>query len=219
MLFQTSRQTGRIPLVLVLGEEGAGKTPFLNLLLKHRVMEGSVVVGPVQTSVEALKGASYIALPSVVQGAQESCLCCGMHSGLGDVLRKLFFEALKDRSRVLNRVFIESREIESGQLAYTLRHTPFLGQRYFHQLTFRLISASRLLSEGIHSLAGLEPESGHDQQMLIISDLITESPKSEGRLLELEPLRALQTQILRSLPYRQVLYLDPETIASELNLV
>lgn len=215
MLFQTSRQTGRIPLVLVLGEEGAGKTRFLNLLLKHPVMAGSVVVGPTHAQGELLEGAPYIALPDVTTSVQESCLCCGMHSGLGDVLRKLFFEALSERSRTLNRVFIESRGVETGQLAFTLRHTPFLGQRYFHQRTFRLISASRLFVDGAKALVGLEPEHGRESQVLIIS---RQESFPSNCLVTNEQLSHVVQDVLQHLPYQQVLYLDAESIASGLGL-
>jgi len=215
MLFQTSRQAGRIPLVLVLGEEGAGKTQFLNLLLKHAAMVGSVVIGPIQSDGEVLQGARYIALPKVTASAQDSCLCCGMHSGLGDALRKLFFEALAERTHPLNRVFIESRGVETDQLAFTLRHTPFLGQRYFHQLTFRLITAARLLSDGERALEGLEPEAAREKQILVISRpgwLPSEQPASIGQFAGLSP------DALQHLPYRQVLYLDAESIATGLGL-
>lgn len=215
-LFQTSRQAGSIPLVLVLGDEGVGKTHFLNLLLEHHSMEGSVVVGPIQTDGEMLEGARYIPLPRVTTSAQDGCLCCGMHSGLGDALRKLFFEALTERRHPLNRVFIESRGVETDQLAFTLRHTPFLGQRYFHQLTFRLISANHLLLRGSGSLSGLEPENGREKQILIVSQF--DDARSMGSSDRKSRLNAIFKEILHNWPYQQVLYLEPKSIATGLGL-
>ncbi len=222
MLLQTSRQTGRIPLVLVLGEEGVGKTFFLNTLLQNPTMVGSVVVGPTPKEGEALIEGRHIVLPWFSASAQENCLCCGMHSGLGDVLRKLFFEALSERTQPLNRVFIESRGVESQQLAFTLRHTPFLGQRYFHQFTFRVVSVDALLAEGPKILRGLEPKSGKDQQIVIVSqhpDLsqkVSSYPSAQS--FSSEVCSSLSEEILRDLPYRKVLFLDPESLAFGLEL-
>lgn len=222
MLLQPSRQTGRIPLVLVLGEEGVGKTFFLKTLLQNPTMVGSVVVGPAPKEGEALIEGRHIVLPWFSASAQENCLCCGMHSGLGDVLRKLFFEALSERTLPLNRVFIEARGVEPQQLAFTLRHTPFLGQRYFHQFTFRVVSADALLAEGPKILRGLEPKSGKDQQIVIVSQQPGFSHNvpnhSNAQSLSAEAFSALSEEILRDLPYLKVLFLDSEALTFGLEL-
>ena len=145
LMFEPSAQTGRIPLVLVVGESVSVTRAFLNNVLTHPMFVDSVVMGTrpdESVSVEPLRHPRVMTLPrlepSLQSAAQENCLCCGMHSALGDALRSLFFEALRDREIGVERVLIESDTIETAQLTHTLRHTPFLGQRYFHQHTFRV---------------------------------------------------------------------------------
>ena len=63
-------------------------------------------------------------------GADESCLCCGLNTGLGDHLRKIFFEALSAKVSKLEAVLVVSRKADPEAIQFTLKHTPFLGQRY-----------------------------------------------------------------------------------------
>lgn len=143
LMFETARQAGRIPLILVSGESVSDTRVFMNILLAHHALADSVVmtIQPVEHTsalIQPLHHSRVMTLPRLESIAQESCLCCGMHSALGDALRQLFFEALRDRSKSLGRVFIESESIAAEQLTHTLRHTAFLGQRYFHQETIRV---------------------------------------------------------------------------------
>ena len=142
-MFETSKQTGRIPIVLVVGERVSSTRSCLNILLANRAFADTVVMAVTHDSpdsgfLEPLRHSRVMSLPRLESSAQDSCLCCGMHSALGDALRSLFFEALRDRAQRLDRVLIESDSIETEQLTHTLRHTPFLGQRYFHQHTVRV---------------------------------------------------------------------------------
>lgn len=142
-MFETERQAGGIPLILVNGESITDTREFMNILLAHHAFADSVVIAiqhdeQVTSLIQPLRFSRVVTLPRLESSAQDSCLCCGMHSALGDALRKLFFEALRDRSKRLGRVLIESNTIDTDQLTHTLRHTPFLGQRYFHQQTIRV---------------------------------------------------------------------------------
>ena len=197
MLFQTSQQAGRVPLVLLLGAKGSGKSEFLDALLQQPALTASLV------------------LPEVRGGQPDGCLCCGMHSGLGDALRKIFFEALADRQKRLHRVFLVSQDITEAQLTQTLRHTPFLGQRYEHQLTFRLLSVSQHLSESpqllerIRSLLGLKADRGKSQQFLVLVD-----PEDSSK----EQFAALRDQVEGEFPDQQVLRFDTKSLPTQLGL-
>jgi hypothetical protein len=197
MLFQTSLQSGRIPLVLLFGGESSGKSEFLDALLQRPALAGSLVVANVRG------------------GGPDGCLCCGMHRGLGDALRKIFFEALAERQNKLNRVFLLSDEITGAQLAHTLRHTPFLGQRYEHQLTFRLFSITpctqdeKKLWERIKSFLGTEAERGKSRQFLV---LVNDQEGYESLFV------ALKNKIERDFPDQQVLRFDTKLLPIELGV-
>jgi len=212
-VFQTSRQVGRIPLVLVLGECVDLTRAFLNILLTHHVFDYSAVVSTKHPHVVPLKHGQHIELPRIESSAQDSCLCCGLHGALGDTLRKLFFEVLNDRGKRLDRVLIESDSIDTHQLAHTLRHTPFLGQRYVHTLTFRVVNIDQLLDDGFDSLKGLEPIQHDTQQCLVLmsqsSPVRTASIPLANSSAE---LTAWSEQIKQTLPYQKVLFVGAEKV-------
>ena len=220
MLFQTSRQAGSIPIVLVLGECLTATRLFLNLLIAQQDFSDSVVIGVKQDTLDPIRHARLIELPRVDFTAQDSCLCCGMHGALGDALRQIFFQALNDRSKRLDRVLIESDSIAPSQLAHTLRHTPFLGQRYFHQMTFRVVCPSEpsdafLQKPGewqayLVGLKGLDPVSNQSRQILILS-----LPQAQ---FNAEQFNNWSAQVKQELPYKEVFYLSADGV-SNLNLL
>lgn|GEM_PF-899832 len=210
-VFQTSRQVGRIPLVLVLGESVDLTRAFLNVLLTHPLFVHSVVVSTKQPHVAPLTHAPHIELPRIESSAQDSCLCCGLHGALGDALRTLFFEALNNRRKLLDRILIESDSIDTHQLAHTLKHTPFLGQRYVHQLTFRVVDIDQLFNAGLDSIKGLEPIQHEAQQCLV---LIRQGAPRQSASFSLASswaeLTAWSDQIKHTLPYQKVLFVGAE---------
>jgi hypothetical protein len=211
-LFETSRQAGRIPLVLVLGECISSTRLFLNAAIAQLACVDSVVIGVKQDGLDPFHHTRLIELPRLEFSAQDSCLCCGMHGALGDALRQIFFEALKERSKRLDRVWIESNSIEPAQLAHTLRHTPFLGQRYFHQMTFRVVRpelttdtfvlAASQWQDFMSALKALDPINNQARQFLILS-----LPRKH---IHLEGFKAWFAQVRQDLPYKGVFYLSEE---------
>ena len=134
-MFETSRQLGRIPVVAVHGESAVEQTAWLKRLLTHPRMRGSVVLSSaVQRDIELEFGRVE---PFVLAGptSEEGCLCCGLNSGLGDALRSLFLRVLSKRAAPVDRVVIDAIGLDVKQIAFTLKHAPFLGQRYVYQAT------------------------------------------------------------------------------------
>lgn len=220
MLFETSRQVGSIPIVLVLGECLTGTRLFLNLLIGQQGLSDSDVISVKQDTLDPIRHTRLIELPRLEFSAQDSCLCCGMHGALGDALRQIFFKALNDRSKRLDRVLIESDSIEPSQLAHTLRHTPFLGQRYFHQMTFRVVRPSQFSDAFfqtsnewqlcLSSLKGLDPVSQQARQILIVS-----LPQAH---VNAEQFNNWSAQVKQELPYKEVFYLSADGV-SDLNVL
>jgi hypothetical protein len=220
MLFETSRQVGSIPIILVLGECLTATRLFLNLLIAQQDFSESVVIGVKQDTLDPIGHARLIELPRFEFTAQDSCLCCGMHGALGDALRQIFFQALNDRSKRLDRVLIESDSIEASQLAHTLRHTPFLGQRYIHQMTFRVVCPSQpsetfFQKTGewqacLAGLKGLDPVSNQSRQVLILSLPLAQ--------FNAEQFNNWSAQVKQELPYKEVFYLSADGV-KDLNLL
>lgn len=139
MYLSSSKELGRVPLTLVCGEDVSVRRLFVNRLLAQLaphfftlLAQGPQVDGVFQEqAVRWFDGAM-----GTVDG---DCLCCGLRSGLGDALRSIFLSALSTRAERLERVLIDASAIRSEQLEQTLRHTPFLGQRFVHQSTIWVV--------------------------------------------------------------------------------
>lgn len=207
-------QAGRIPLVLVLGECVGATRTFLNILLMHHAFADSVVLSTENPQVAALTHPHRIELARVESSAQDSCLCCGLHGALGDALRTLFFGALNDRTKRLDRILIESDSINAHQLAHTLKHTPFLGQRYVHQLTFRIVDMAQLLEAGVDALNALDPVHNRSQQFLVVVDQGTSSRSASiATRVSCTERNAWSDLIEATLPYQKVLFISVKSAA------
>ena len=146
-MFETARQLGRIPVVVVRGEQALDQTAWLKRLLAHPSMQGSVVLtAAVHRDAELGYGRVEPFTSARVTGA-EGCLCCGMNSGLGDALRSLFLRVLGKRVEPVDRVVIDAGGLNSEQIALTLKHAPFLGQRYVFQATLTVVGKYVAMSE------------------------------------------------------------------------
>ncbi len=150
MIFTSSREAGRIPVIALLGNPGSGKTYFLNHLLNAQVMSHSVVLTASDDAQTAHLSTRLQRLASVREASDSGCLCCGMRSGLGDALRDLFLRALSKKIPPVARVIIEANITDPGPLKFTLKHAPFLGQRYVFDSTILLLDIDTLLADPIN---------------------------------------------------------------------
>lgn len=95
-------------------------------------MPGCWPVCPSSQSVIKLDAGSLMA-----QGG-EGCLCCGFRSSLGDALRQVFLDALAKRRSIPSRVVIVAEGDDVEVYRQTLRHAPFLSQRYVLRYVWRI---------------------------------------------------------------------------------
>lgn len=195
-MFASSREVGRIPLVAVLGAAGSGKTTFLNRLLALPSMEHSVVLSASTSNASALLAhARVYTLPEIEQVSDSGCLCCGMNSAMGDTLRDIFLRALSKRIARVDRVVIESRALDASPLRQTVRHAPFLGQRYVYQATLTMIDAQRLQTRVLDD-AQVSLLQQSDCAVLSRADLI--SAKALGAVTDQIRAQCPELKIIRS---------------------
>jgi len=139
-VFETARQLSRIPVVVVRGEHAFEQAAWLKRLMAHPSMQGSVVVTAAGATRETELGYSRVETFTLARlTSAEGCLCCGMNSGLGDALRSLFLRVLGKRVEPVERVVIDAVGLDVEQIAMTLKHAPFLGQRYVYQATLTVV--------------------------------------------------------------------------------
>ena len=184
-MFATSRQLGRIPVIAITGLPGSGKTTFLNRLLHLPELARTVVLTTTGENKVAFDHERVLFLPPADFVSESGCLCCDMRSALGDTLRELFLKALAKKIPSIDRVIIETPAIDPAQLKFTLRHAPFLGQRYVYQGTFFVLDVTRVAISGL-SKVDHEGISHTETVVLAKNDLIDISKQNQM----LEELRA-----------------------------
>ena len=146
-MFETARQLGRIPVVVVRGERVLDQTAWLKRFLAHPSMQGSVVLTTGNKRDAELEFNRVESFTLARLTSAEGCLCCGMNSGLGDALRSLFLRVLGKRVEPVDRVVIDAVGLNTEQIALTLKHAPFLGQRYVFQATLTVVGTYVAISE------------------------------------------------------------------------
>lgn len=120
----------RIPVVLLTGFLGSGKTSLLSQLLRQPAMQGSAVlineigaVGLDHLLVEAL--AEEVCL------LESGCLCCAVRGDLSRSLRALFMRRLRREIGALDRVIIETTGLaDPVPVIRTLTQDFFLAERF-----------------------------------------------------------------------------------------
>lgn len=132
----TKQADSRIAVDVMLGNwTDVTAESLLRRLVSSPVFDGAIFVmdeatpGPWRRHPDSQSAVRLAVGSLMVQGGQ-GCLCCGFRSSLGDALRQVFLDALAKRRPSPSRVVIIAETEEAEIFQQTLRHAPFLSQRY-----------------------------------------------------------------------------------------
>lgn len=123
---------GRISVIGALGLALADVLDWLaantTVALRNRV----VVIGSEMLPNDWPEELRFIRLASdeLADAPSQSCLCCAVRSELASVLSQLFMRVLRRQEPLIGLVIVVSRADRADVLQSTLRHAPFLSQRY-----------------------------------------------------------------------------------------
>lgn len=119
--------------IAVIGAFGGGLVALVDLLLRSTdaMQRRDVVIfaaeaRPVQWPAEL----RLVSLESDELATQEGCLCCSWRSELPAKLGQLFLDVLRRKQSVVKAVVVVSSSGNVDILQQTLRHAPFLAQRF-----------------------------------------------------------------------------------------
>lgn len=134
----------RIPLTVFTGFLGSGKTTLLNRLVRNPAYADAAVIinefGEIGVDHHLVRGVEgRIAL---IEGG---CICCTASGGVADALRDLFMAAMRRQIRPFRHVLVETTGLAGpAPLLFTLRHDPFLAERYVYRGTIAVADAQHL---------------------------------------------------------------------------
>jgi len=120
----------RLPVVAVLGDS---TTASLRRLIEDVAIadrQAVVVIAPGPSPEDWPSDLRFRLLLEDELATSEGCLCCAMQTGLASVLQSLFLSLLRRTEASVKAVIVVSGAKTVDSLAATLKHAPFLGQRY-----------------------------------------------------------------------------------------
>jgi G3E family GTPase len=176
-----------VPLTVITGFLGAGKTTLINRLLKDPALADTVVI--VNEFGEI--GLDHLLMETVEDGMvlmQSGCLCCTIRGDLVNTLEGLLRKRDNGRVAPFRRVLIETTGLaDPAPILQTVMSHPYLGLRYSLEGVVTLVDAVN----GEATLDGqpeaLKQAAVADRLVLTKLDLATDSTALLGRLRVLNP--------------------------------
>lgn len=182
----------RIPLTVLTGFLGAGKTTVLNNLLRQPELHGTAVlinefgeVGVDHLLVEKIDD-SLVMLDS-------GCICCTVRGDLTRALKGLFMRSLRREIPALSRVLIETTGLaDPAPVILSITEDMFIAERYRSDGVVAVVDATHGLEQiGRHAEALKQAAMG-DRLLLTKCDLAQQAEVQElsARLRDLNPAAA-----------------------------
>jgi G3E family GTPase len=175
---------GKIPVTLITGFLGAGKTTLISRLLRHPAMDRVAVVineiGEVGIDNDLVKMSS-----ENVSLLANGCLCCSVRTDLQETLRELFGERRAGLIPDFDRVFIETTGLaDPAPVIQTLASDGMLGAQYRLDGVVTLVDA-------VNALQQLESSPEAERQVALADRLFI----TKGDLADDAGLTALQAAV------------------------
>lgn len=139
-LFRANPSDKRIPVVVLLATAVDQAMGAVFGKVDKNCLGGLVVFGGEPQPMKWPSSLRYVEIQQDELLQSNGCLCCSLRSELATSLSQLFLDVLRRQQRPVAAVVLVTGAHSADALVQTLKHAPFLGQRY--RLAVCLPSAS-----------------------------------------------------------------------------
>jgi len=182
--------TSRIPILLLTGFLGVGKTTWLNRLLREPGYANTAVVinelGAIGIDHQLVRQAS-----DQITVLENGCLCCVMNGELIDTLRDLYLKRVKDEVPEFDRVLIETTGLaDPSPVVGMLARDAFLDTYYRFDGVLTLVDATNGMATLDAHFEAVKQVAVADRVALTKSDLASDAGAVSaliGRIGEINP--------------------------------
>jgi len=191
----------RLPVSLLTGFLGSGKTTVLNHLVNHPDMARVVVIinefGEIGLDHELVETSAEDMIL-----LQSGCLCCSIRGDLIDTLRKLFLRRVRGEIQEFDRVVIETTGLaDPAPILHTLMTDPLISARFRLDGVVTTIDAATGSATLDRQIESVKQAAVADRLLLTKTDLVSveEVQALERRLRQINPaapvIRAVQGEV------------------------
>lgn len=131
----------RIPVVVLLGATPEHVGAYILRDFSGVDLSGLVVFGKGQTPSAWPDGLRFRGTEIDELIGSQSCICCAMRSELASSLSQLFLAVLRKQEQPVEAVLLFTQAMDASALVASLKHAPFLAQRYRLALSLPLTGA------------------------------------------------------------------------------
>src|SRR5215472_7744551 len=179
----------RIPVTLLTGFLGSGKTTILNHVLKQPAMAATAVI--VNEFGEV--GIDHLLVEKATDDVvlmQSGCLCCTIRGDIADTLVNLFVDRAKGRIPGFERVVIETTGLaDPAPILHALMQDPIVAERYMVDGVVTTVDAVNGMGTLDAQIEAVKQAAVADRLLLTKCDVAPDAARQglEARLAALNP--------------------------------
>lgn len=199
----------RIPVTIITGFLGAGKTTLINELL-HQPYDEKMAVIVNEYGDVGVDHNLVVNVKEEVYQMNNGCLCCTLRTDLSDMLSTIF--TIREEQTVpIDRIIIETTGLaEPGPIAQTFMRTPFLQDHYEIDSVITLVDATNASYQLAYYEESIDQIAFADKLLLTKVDEVDSQTLRllENKLGLLNPFAAIERLNLEEIKVNDVLGLN-----------
>ncbi|SDK44902.1 CobW family GTP-binding protein [Alkalibacterium thalassium] len=199
----------KIPVTIITGFLGAGKTTLINELL-YQPQDEKIAVIVNEYGDVGVDHHLVVNVEEEVYQMNNGCLCCTLRTDLSDMLQTIY--SIREKQTVqIDRIIIETTGLaEPGPIAQTFMRHPFLQEHYTIDSVITLVDAGSALYQLAHYEESKDQVAFADKLLLTKVDSVSNETLHalKQKLRALNPFAAIDHLNLEEVAIKEVLGLE-----------